>query len=368
MVSFPVPVGGIPRPVDFAPSILFAVLYGLLIPLEAYRLFHRRSRTILFIGTLLFGVERIAVFSLRAAHANGERSILSNGLIDYMQVSFALGSIAIATDLVNIVRCLLVNPTYGSARFHECPAAGTKECMMEPPIEGVHEDMPTQRFWIRRFTDFYGLAFLASNIPGSVANSHFHRAIHDQMKADNIYKLRIVSSGVCILLTIGLLASVAWGRRKLDRVSMRGVRVITTVVVLINVVSIYRLAVMPLRESSLADPIHTNTSGGKATFYLLHILPEWLASVILFSIDVRKTFGTGPFGDLRWRDETEEEKKKRLRRWGKKAAKKAAKRETLSGDIELIEKPERRLQCSSEQVLVEKKEHELLVREIPKSS
>jgi len=51
-----------------------------------------------------------------------------------------------------------------------------------------------------------------------------------------------------------------------------------------------------------------NSSAAKVTFYTLHILPEWVATFILLLADVRKRFGTGPFGDLRWQDETPTEK------------------------------------------------------------
>jgi len=79
---------------------------------------------------------------------------------------------------------------------------------------------------------------------------------------------------------------------------------------------------MPTRVDSLTDPSPLNTPRGKAAFYILHVLPEWLASVTLFSVNVRKYFGTGPFGDYRFRDETEKEKEKRLKREAKKAEKK----------------------------------------------
>ena len=62
MVDFPAPVGGTVYPLDFAPSILFAILYGLLLPLIVYRVVDRRSRTTLLIGTIIFSVERYVVF------------------------------------------------------------------------------------------------------------------------------------------------------------------------------------------------------------------------------------------------------------------------------------------------------------------
>ena len=59
---FPTPIGGTPLPVDFAPSIFFAVLYGVLSPLVFFRMLDRRSRTVLLIGTAAFAIERFALF------------------------------------------------------------------------------------------------------------------------------------------------------------------------------------------------------------------------------------------------------------------------------------------------------------------
>ena len=69
---FPTPVGGTALPVDFAPSILFAALYGILSSLVFFRLLDRRSRTLLLIGTAIFSIERFAVFpyGLSLADAN----------------------------------------------------------------------------------------------------------------------------------------------------------------------------------------------------------------------------------------------------------------------------------------------------------
>jgi len=90
------------------------------------------------------------------------------------------------------------------------------------------------------------------------------------------------------------------------------------------VISIYRMSVMPTRISSLTERSRLNTPGGKAAFYIFHVLPEWLATAILFSVNIRKIFGTGLFGDWRRKDETEEEKKKRIASNEKREVKKAA--------------------------------------------
>lgn len=56
-----------------------------------------------------------------------------------------------------------------------------------------------------------------------------------------------------------------------------------------------------------------NAPESKAAFYILHILPEWLASCVLAFLNVRQLFGTGFSGDNRWRDETKGEREKRQR-------------------------------------------------------
>jgi len=67
-------------------------------------------------------------------------------------------------------------------------------------------------------------------------------------------------------------------------------------------------------------------------FYIFHALPEGFAACILLSGNVRKTFGTGMFGDWRAKDETEKQKTKRL---AKRAAKEAKKGIALKqGDVD----------------------------------
>ena len=86
-------------------------------------------------------------------------------------------------------------------------------------------------------------------------------------------------------------------------------------------IGVYRLSVMGLKTTSLSAPSPLNTPGSKATFYVFHVLPEWLASVIIFVVNIRKTFGTGLVGDWRLWDETEKERVKRLAREDKREAK-----------------------------------------------
>ena len=91
-------------------------------------------------------------------------------------------------------------------------------------------------------------------------------------------------------------------------------------------IGVYRLSVMGFKTTSLSAPSPLNTPLSKAAFYVFHVLPEWLASLILFGYNIRKTFGTGLLGDWRLWDETEKERVKRLARVAKREAKRKEKK------------------------------------------
>jgi len=335
MVNFPAPVGGTAYPVDFVPSIVLAVLYAFLLPLMLFRMFKRRSRNILLIGTVTFSIERIVIFALRAVQSRNEQRRFSHGLTTYMQISFAMGFIGIANDLVNIVRCILINPTYGSDIYYQSPAAATKGGLFNPPPPGT-PDQPKLRFWLRRLTDFLGLAFLAATVPGLIANSSYGSIFDDQSKADNTARLRYVSTAVALGMCVILLVVVGWSRIKFPENNRRSAAIISFVITLLAIVAIYRLSVMHFKTTSLAAPSPLNAPGAKAAFYVLHALPEWLAILILFLVNVRKFYGTGLAGDWRGHDMTAKEKKK----WDKWQAKRAEKKRKLgmSDGIPLQEK------------------------------
>ncbi|KAK7692650.1 hypothetical protein QCA50_004283 [Cerrena zonata] len=101
--TFPSPIGGTPFAIDFAPSILFAVLYGLVIPLGIYRLLNPRSRSVLIFGTVAFTIEHVVIMALRASQAHNEHQRMSHSLTTYMQSSWGMGHLSMASDLVNLL-------------------------------------------------------------------------------------------------------------------------------------------------------------------------------------------------------------------------------------------------------------------------
>ncbi|KAJ1305742.1 hypothetical protein OPQ81_010474 [Rhizoctonia solani] len=87
------PIGGIPASEDLAPSIVFAVLYALLLPNIIYNFFIRKPRAwnVIQISTVLFAVERIAWCIIRAVQAAYPEKRASAGLTSYVQTTVGLG-------------------------------------------------------------------------------------------------------------------------------------------------------------------------------------------------------------------------------------------------------------------------------------
>jgi hypothetical protein len=166
MVNFPAPIGGTSLPPDFAPSILFVVLYMLLVPLMVYRMFDRRSRTVLLIGLIIFSaLSRQQLFNIfnwnpppplnRVVCSHCVQCRRTANPSDTQKTSnlhaskLRLGFLNIANNLVN----LLVDATYGSERYPESAAASSKGGLLSPPPEGT-PNLPrvggSQTFWVLR--------------------------------------------------------------------------------------------------------------------------------------------------------------------------------------------------------------------------
>ena len=108
-----------------------------------------------------------------------------------MQISFELGFIGVTSDLVKLIRCFLINATYGSERYHKTPAASSKGGLLSSPPEGT-PNLPKVRFSAGRSMGQLGLAFLAAIVPGIIANSHYSKVFDDQDQADKTAKNRFV--------------------------------------------------------------------------------------------------------------------------------------------------------------------------------
>ena len=163
-----------------------------------------------------------------------------------------MGFIAIASDAVRLVRCLLVNATYGPENYSQSPAAATKEGVVSPPSADT-PDLPQARSWHRMATSFLSLAFLAAFITGIAANSNYSKNIDSQSNADltgnarfvlfhlfwdlilklTAYISRAASTAIALGLSIFVVHVTFRGFLKLPRVSKRGVVIIGVIFTLI---------------------------------------------------------------------------------------------------------------------------------------
>ena len=100
-----------------------------------------------------------------------------------------MGFIGIASDAVKLVRCLLVNATYGPEKYSESPGAATKGGLVPPPTDDT-PDQPQARTSYRRATGLVGLAFLGAVVTGIIANSNYSQVLNSQTNADLTAKTR----------------------------------------------------------------------------------------------------------------------------------------------------------------------------------
>ncbi|KAF6754716.1 hypothetical protein DFP72DRAFT_1124414 [Ephemerocybe angulata] len=337
---FPAPIGGIALPSEFPACITFIVLYGLLVPVIAYRFWDRRSRTILLIGAVIAATERTVVLSLRAVGTQREDFRFSEGLVKYGQTSLGFAFVGIGLDLAGLLRCLLVNSTYGygeGGRWDESPSAATKGSSFRPPSEG-DLDRPLERARWRKVTFCLRVSFLLSNIPGGIAAGMFQKKYFDNMdKARMVCSLRYAGAAIAVALIAIVISGALWSWKRQPRAPPKAIHRILLLSSLILIVGIYRLSVMhyetPALESTLPGTL--NGHGAKAAFYIFHLLPEWVCLVILLCFNTRKTFGTGPWGDRRLRDDTPEKIRERMEKKARHDARNGANSDTERGNTRL---------------------------------
>ena len=57
-VGFLSPIGGVPLPTDFIPSILFGILFSIALLVYIWRMSNSQTRNYVLIGTVVFTIER----------------------------------------------------------------------------------------------------------------------------------------------------------------------------------------------------------------------------------------------------------------------------------------------------------------------
>ncbi|KAI0326336.1 hypothetical protein GY45DRAFT_1329055 [Cubamyces sp. BRFM 1775] len=344
--EFPAPVGGAPFPIDFAPSILFVILYALLIPVIIWRVADRRSRTIALLGTACLAIERIVTFSLRANAALKEGPRESAGLQTYFQATFGVGYITMSQDLTNLFRALLVDTTFARAASGAGDTASTRSHPSIPLVamrsdgsaavapggpgsvqgddlenclnmkynawkqfltkgssawqDAAREDQPRLRKRLRHIFGLGSLVYLTAIVMNVVASIEYRHTVPSGSNSSTIQVLRGASAGIAFVL-IGILTCAAtYAIIALPRVPKIPSLFIVIVAHFLALVGCYRLIMAHATTTSLLSTAHgsQNTRSEKVAFWVLSAAPEWVAAALLVSINGRRTFRTGLWGDL----------------------------------------------------------------------
>lgn len=287
---FPSPIGGVPFSLDFAPSIIFAILYGMLIPLALYRWISKSSRTLTLFGTTTFAIERVVAMALRAKQSHNALDRTSRTLTRYMQVSWGTGYISLATALTTFLRALLVNATLPSSSSSSSPATHVESgsdgfiIMEEAPRAVTEEDRLNDRLWYRRVFDVTNWLYLVATVLGIVSL---------------IQGLRYASTGMAFGLTVAVqgiaISSILYTRNVIRSSAL----IVVGLTCLLDIICVYHLIIMRSHTTSLTslESGSLNSTSDKALFYIFQMAPEWITAATVLGINARERFKTGLWGE-----------------------------------------------------------------------
>ncbi|RPD57692.1 hypothetical protein L227DRAFT_613399 [Lentinus tigrinus ALCF2SS1-6] len=217
---------------------------------------------------------------------------------------------------MQLTRALLVNATKGSDMLvvevkdnkSKMPDDGSDTSLSSHGLakEGFAslEDHPQTRACIRRVMLAASILFWAAIIMGIVAGVDYQNALHSGAHADLVRQLWYASTVLGLILLSSLAVGAVWACFGIPRVPRSSVMLIVLVAALASTVAIYRLVVMRFSTTSLLSdaPGSLNSLDSKITFYVFQSAPEYLAAAILITLDVRRIFATGLWGDRQFRD------------------------------------------------------------------
>ncbi|KZO95607.1 hypothetical protein CALVIDRAFT_564652 [Calocera viscosa TUFC12733] len=275
--SLPNISGGIPTQPDFAPAIVFCILYGLLLPVCIWRTYtYRRPASLMwtFIRLTLFVAMRIATFGLRASEAHAaslpNNPVPNLGAFIGEQVLLGIGFIVLADLMIELLKSHIW-------RTDVPPAAETRWAL------------PQGRFSLQRIVRLMHLALIVAIALGIAAAAQYSGAINNASTASQVQTLRVVSVALCLavcglLILVSLLLLVTHPHIGISRTIY--LLVVSCILVIIPA---YRLSSVTA-DPSLEALISTGT---QVKFYVLQGAMEWLVSVSLLLVDARVWFFAG---------------------------------------------------------------------------
>ncbi|KZT56614.1 hypothetical protein CALCODRAFT_483857 [Calocera cornea HHB12733] len=278
VTSFPALSGGLPTKPDEAPSIVFCVLYALLLIPTLWRtITYRRPGRLLFtfVRLTLFVLVRIATFALRAQEAATAQlpnnPVPSIGIFIAEQILLGVGFIVLVDLMVELLK--------GHIWRTDVPAQGATPFSQQGG-----------GFRLEHIVRLMHLALLVAIALGIAAGSMYSGAFSDPSKANTVKSLRVAStaitlavSGLVVLVCLLLLVQYPHlGATRTLYLLLAGC--------LLVIVPAYRLSTSLASNPSEADLVSTAT---RVKFYVLQATMEWLVVFLLVLVDVRVWFFAG---------------------------------------------------------------------------
>ncbi|KIP06619.1 hypothetical protein PHLGIDRAFT_106791 [Phlebiopsis gigantea 11061_1 CR5-6] len=293
-LSFPAPIGGVPLKEDFAPSIVFACAFAILIVVGAYRLAKPATRTLLILGPFLFSVERVVTWSLRASQARNPPENPSRSLTIYFQVTLAVGYISpLWGCIVHLLRCVFVATTQVHSREPEAQTSNYDD-------PALQQDKPRLRFWYRLV---FGVVWLQQWLPvgtGTAMANLYVDAENNAKDAQGVqFCVRYITTITSLFLVCVLHLATVYAYIIARGKNRRPIIILFILVALLGAIADYDLIAITNWTTALSStaPGSQNTHVEKIAFYIFRAAPEVLIAGSLLILEVRPMFGTGPWGD-----------------------------------------------------------------------
>ncbi|EKM54315.1 uncharacterized protein PHACADRAFT_196746 [Phanerochaete carnosa HHB-10118-sp] len=318
-VSFPAPIGGVPFDNDFTPSVFFALLYAAVCLLGFWRLAREHSRTMLVVTTLIFTIERVVVWLLRAKQAKTPSDDLSKNLTAYWQMTFSANYIAMYGKLIVLLKSLVMDvlkpvpapivlqpgnftqtadPEASTSFLHhssqqdkyrEVPSNESKTELVER--EGDLAAAHKRKIFTRISTGL-GLQALLPVLTGLVMSQLYVGAETNASKANIVRLLRFAIAGMCFAILMALQGMCFWARR-LPGIRKTPLMLIVALGLILTIIPSYHLFIMGNNTTSLIStaPGSGNTPAEKTAFYVFQVMVELVTSGTLLGINAKEVFG-----------------------------------------------------------------------------
>jgi len=244
--------GGFPTSKDFAPSIVFLVLYAITTPILIWRLVRRQDRTVVLIRPTIFVGMRFAMLIIRAIEAK--------------QNKFVLGLLIAELVLVSIGFLFLIDPVIQLWKRH------------------VGSVMPKnqQPQWVQKLALVLLLALLAAIGTAAAGGGLTSQAFDSQAGINKVKSLREASYCISLAVVVILLFAIVSTHYRFGLDSRRTLYILIPGLSLL-IVAVYRVAqVFSTNPNSAARQL--------ATFWVLQIFFEFVAFCSLIAISIPTWF------------------------------------------------------------------------------